>query len=216
MTSRPEAGAPSDEALVAAFLEGDDTAFDRLVERYDRWVYGICYRYFRDTADAEDAAQETFVAVLRRASTFTGAARFSTWLYRVAMNACNDLARKRDRRPRTVPLARPSHDAPGDADLDIAGDTADPTDVLAGRELGMELTAALRRLDAEHARTVVLHDVYGFGQAEIAASLGVAVGTVKSRLHRARGRLAQQLGHLRSASASREPLEASDPPTEQQ
>lgn len=197
----------SDEDLVAAFVRGDEAAFDRLVERHRRWVYGLCYRYFGDAADAEDAAQNTFVAVLRRAETFAGAARFSTWLYRVAMNACNDLARARDRRPRTVPL--PDGGTPGEPD----GDLPDVADVLANRELGLELEAALRRLDPDHARTVVLCDVHGLGQAEVAARQGVAVGTVKSRLHRARARLAEELAHLRSTTASREPSAPDDPPT---
>lgn len=198
---------PSDEALVAAFLAGDGAAFDRLVERHNRWVYGLCYRYFGNVADAEDAAQDTFVTVFRRASTFTGAARFSTWLYRVAVNACNDLARARDRRPRTVPLTR-GEASGADADLPEAAD------VLANRELGMELDAALQRLEPDHARTVVLCDVHGLDHAEVAARLGVAVGTVKSRVHRARARLAGELAHLRTTTASRqEPFLSDDPPT---
>jgi RNA polymerase sigma factor (sigma-70 family) len=89
----------SDEALLAAFVAGEDRAFDALVGRYERRVYAICYRYFGNAADAEDALQDAFVALLRRGSTFTGASSFSTWMYRVATNACNDLARKRARRP---------------------------------------------------------------------------------------------------------------------
>lgn len=206
--SADEDGAPSDEALVAAFLGGDDAAFDRLVERHDRWVYGLCYRYFGNAADAEDAAQNTFVAVYRRVSTFAGAARFSTWLYRVAVNACNDLARARDRRPPTVPLT--SGEAPEAADADLP----EAADLLANRELGMELDAALQRLQPEHARTVILCDVHGLDHADVAARLGVAVGTVKSRLHRARARLAGELGHLRPTTAQRqEPFVSDDPPT---
>lgn len=200
---------PSDEALVAAFLGGDHAAFDQILQRHNRWVYGLCYRYFGNAADAEDAAQDTFVTVFRRASTFTGSARFSTWLYRVAVNACNDLARARDRRPRTVPLTTDEGAEASDADLPPAAD------VLANRELGMELDAALQRLQPEHARTVVLCDVHGLDHADVAARLGVAVGTVKSRLHRARARLAGELGHLHTTTGEpREPFVSDDPPTQ--
>lgn len=189
----------TDEALVAAYVAGDAAAFDTLVQRYERRVYGICYRYFGDAADAEDAMQETFVTLLRRAETFTGAAAFSTWLYRVATNACNDLARKRSRRPRTVPLVTPSRDGDGPTGQDPAHDAPAVEDVLATRELGIELAAALRTLDREQREAVVLHDVYGVPYHEIAAREGVAVGTVKSRIHRAHARLATTLQHLHAA-----------------
>ncbi|MGH8901787.1 MAG: RNA polymerase sigma factor [Egibacteraceae bacterium] len=186
--TRPPAPAPrtvSDEALLTAFVGGDQRAFDQLVERYARRVYAICLRYFGNPPDAEDAAQEAFLALYRRAGTFSGAARFSTWMYRVATNACNDLARKRARRPQ-----------PANRDVtDLALTPA--ADLLANRELGMELTAALTALDPEYREPILLHDVSGFGYADIAAHLGVPVGTVKSRIHRGHARLAAALEYLR-------------------
>lgn len=215
----------SDEALVAAFVAGDTTAFDRLVDRYERRVYGICYRYFGNAQDAEDAMQDTFVALLRRGQSFQGTAAFSTWLYRVATNACNDLARKRSRRPRTVPLDRSS----SDGSAPEAADVPSVEDALANRELGLELMDALRELDPAHREAVVLHDVHGLPYADVAARAGVAVGTVKSRIHRAHARLAARLAHLHEraetsadeqagTSADRssvEPLPPSRPPTAQ-
>ncbi len=191
---RPPANAPpppvpSDEDLVAAFVDGspptNERAFDQLVERHERRVYAICLRYFGNPADAEDAAQEAFLALYRRAGTFTGAARFTTWMYRVATNACNDLARKRARRPQPT-------------NRDVADLEPMPAaDLLANRELGMELQAALAALNPEYREPVVLHDVGGFGYADIAARLGVPVGTVKSRIHRGHAHLAAALNHLR-------------------
>lgn len=166
--------------------------------RYSRRVYGICLHYFGHPADAEDAAQEAFVALLRRGSTFTGSSAFSTWMYRVATNACNDIARKRSRRP------RPALDG-----LDQLADTAGPDDLLANRELGLELHTALATLDHQSREAVVLHDVAGLPYADIAERLGVAVGTVKSRIHRAHGRLATGLAHLRELDGP------AQPPTEQ-
>jgi len=175
-----------DEDLLMAFVGGDQSAFDQLVDRYARRVYAICLRYFGNPPDAEDAAQEAFVTLYRRAGTFTGAARFSTWMYRVATNACNDLARKRARRPQTVTRG------------DTAGLAPTPApDLLANRELGMELEAALAALEPEYRELILLHDVSGFRYADIAARLGVPVGTVKSRIHRGHARLAAALSHLR-------------------
>lgn len=170
----------TDEELVAAWVGGDRAAFDELVRRYRRRVYGICFRYFGDASDAEDAAQDAFVALLRRAHTFQGTSSFSTWMYRVAVNACNDLARKRGRRPQR-----------SDADVStLADDLASPDDMMSRRELGMVLEKALAQLDPETRAAIVLHDVQGVPYQDIAERLGMAVGTVKSRIHRGHSRLA--------------------------
>ena len=209
MSSGHEEGAPtgagrSDEALVAAYVTGEADAFDELVDRYQRRVYGICYRYFGNAADAEDAAQEAFVALLRRADTFAGAASFSTWMYRVTMNACNDLARKRARRAQRT-----------DDDLSLREDLAHTTggveDELAARDLPDELVTALRGLDEATREAVVLHDVYHVPYQELADRAGVALGTVKSRIHRGHARLAEALA--RSRAADGEPSDRPRPPT---
>jgi RNA polymerase sigma-70 factor, ECF subfamily len=193
--------AASDEDLVAAFLAGDGGAFDALVTRYERRVYAICYRYFGDATDAEDAMQEAFVALLRRGSTFTGASSFSTWMYRVATNACNDIARKRARRPQR-------HGADVGDLPDGGGAVAGVDDQLAADSLGPDLLAALRTLDEATREAIVLHDVYGLGYAEIADRSEVAVGTVKSRIHRGHARLAEALRRPMT-----EPSSPSAPPT---
>lgn len=184
--------AHTDEQLVAAYVAGDRGALHELVGRYERRVYGICYRYFGNAADAEDAAQEAFVALLRRAETFTGAARFSTWMYRVAVNACNDLSRKRARRPQSA----------GEDISEMAERLPDPTDALGARELSLELGEGLSLLDEQTRTAIVLHDVQGFGYADVAERLGLPVGTVKSRIHRGHARLAAALGHLHAGAAA--------------
>lgn len=194
--------AATDEDLVAAYVAGDGAAFDELVSRYQRRVYGICYRYFGDPQDAEDAAQETFLTLLRRAETFTARARFSTWLYRVATNACNDISRRRSRRPQAAAAAP-----------DLAERAADE-DPVGTRELALDLQEALLALEPEQREAVVLHDVQGLPYADVAARLGVPVGTVKSRIHRGHARLAAV---LRAADDERgsgtEPLGPARPPT---
>jgi len=195
---------PADETLVADLAAGDAAAFTALVARYRRRVYGICLRYFRNTADAEDAAQDAFVALYRRAATFRGNAAFSTWMYRVTTNACNDLARQRGRRPRS-----------GTTTVEDLADRPAEEDLLATRELSLELSDALNLLDADSRAAVVLHDVQGLPYLEIAERLGVPVGTVKSRIHRSHARLAVSLDHLRADSpALGEPGSAAKPPTD--
>lgn len=189
---------PSDEELVAAFVGGDRAAFDEIVRRYSRRVYAICLRYFGDPSEAEDAAQETFVVLWRRASTFRGGAAFSTWLYRVTTNVCHDLGRRRARRPRPAEM-EPGDDAPATDDL------------LANRELGLDLAQALATLEADQREVVVLHDVGGVPYADIAERLGVPVGTVKSRIARGHARLATILADRRPT----EPRRPSSPPTVQ-
>ena len=200
----------TDVELVRAAAAGDSAALSELVERHSARVYGICLRYFRNPEDAEDATQETFVALLRRASSFQERAQFSTWLYRVATNACNDLARKRSRRPQTVPI----EDRHSDPDHALE-------DVLASREVSADLRRALESIDDAQRRAVVLHDVGGWPLAEIADVEGVAVGTIKSRVHRGHARLAALLPDLRSAASAqpeerdrqREPMDPDRPPT---
>lgn len=205
MTPAAEQGTTSDEELVTAYVGGDGRAFDTLVQRYSTRVYAVCYRYFGNAADAEDAAQDAFVALLRRAGTFKGTSSFATWMYRVATNACNDLARKQARRPQ-------SSTADIERVADEAGRAAAVEDELAAGGLGEELVAALRDLDAESREAIVLHDVYGVPYAEIAQRTNTAVGTVKSRIHRGHARLA---GALRSpqGSTTRELSEPGRPPT---
>jgi RNA polymerase sigma-70 factor, ECF subfamily len=197
-------GDTSDETLVAAYVAGDEDAFDRLVARYERRVYAVCYRYFGNAADAEDAAQEAFLTLLRRAGTFSGAASFSTWMYRVAVNTCNDLARKRARRPQRSGVDVSARD-------DLAGSAPSAEDAAALHALPDDLVAALDALDEPTREAVVLHDVYQVPYHEIAARAGVAVGTVKSRIHRGHARLAAALE--RAAGPGGEPSGPHRPPT---
>ncbi len=189
----------SDEQILTAYLHGSEreAAFAELVRRYERRVYGICYRYFGHPADAEDAAQDTFIAISRRASTFSGESKLSTWIYRVAVNACNDLARRRRRRPLT-PVA----------DVQTVADTptvADHDDMVVAEETAGRLQEALLQLDDVSRMLILLVGVEGLTYPEAAAATDLPVGTVKSRVHRARARLADLL-------AGRDVAEPTQPP----
>ena len=183
----PVASVPDDLQLLAAFVAGDPLAFHTLLQRHHGRVYAICYRYFGDRADAEDATQETFIALVRHAATVRGTAKLSTWLHRVAINSCHDIARRRARRP------RPSHqDMP---------DVAEPFDRLTYRETELDLQAALARLDATSRAALILVAIDDHTYAEAAEIVGMSVAAMKSCIHRARAQLAGILAEGFAASA---------------
>jgi RNA polymerase sigma-70 factor (ECF subfamily) len=191
---------PSDEALLAAHLRGDPRAFGELVARHERRVYGLCLRILGHREDAEDATQEAFLAALRKASSFRRAAAFSTWLYRIAVNAATDQARRRGR-------ARLATLDPEDAGLAVAP----------GGELGevvastVAVQTALSQVPEEFRVAVVLCDLYRIPYADAAQILEVPVGTVKSRVFRGRLALADCLRDPADAPSPAEPRDA-DPP----
>ena len=184
--------APSDEALLAAHLRGDPGAFGELVARHERRIYGLCLRILGNREDAEDATQEAFLAALRKACSFRKAAAFSTWLYRIAVNAATDQARRRGR-------ARLAALDPEDAGLAAPG--GELGEVVAA---AVAVQTALAQVPEEFRVAVVLCDLYRVPYAEAAQILEVPVGTVKSRVFRGRAALADRLG-APAASPARPP-----------
>ena len=192
---------PSDEVLLAAHLRGDPAAFGQLVARHERRIYGLCLRILANREDAEDATQEAFVAALRKASSFRRAAAFSTWLYRIAVNAATDQARRRGR-------ARLAALDPEDAGLAVDR----------GGELGEVVAAAvtvqtaLAQVPEEFRVAVVLCDLYRLPYADAAQVLEVPVGTVKSRVFRGRAALAERLASNPEATPDRPSLRVAGGP----
>lgn len=162
---------------------GDRRAFDDLMRRHEDRVFAVCLRILRHRDAALDAVQDTFLTVFRKSDQFRGDSTFSTWIYRVAVNTCYDHLRRASRR-RTDALPE-AHDPPDPR----AGDQIDSV------ELRPDLARALAALSEEFRAAVVLSDVEGLAVAEVAEILGVAEGTVKSRVHRGRKQLAAFLGN---------------------
>jgi RNA polymerase sigma-70 factor (ECF subfamily) len=167
----------ADEILVRRAQRGDRYAFERLVEGHQHRLYTLAARVLGSREDADDAVQEALVRAWLALPRFRGDARFSTWLYRIVVNAAHDVRAKR----RAVPVEDPP-------------DLADPRDRFAEQELSGELQRALDALDESYRVAVVLYDVLGCSYAEIAEMTGVAEGTVKSRIFRGRSELAARLG----------------------
>ena len=185
-----EAAVDPDRALVDRARAGDAGAFEMLVRRYQGWVFTLALRMLGDRAEAEDMAQEIFLKAYRGLKRFKGASRFSTWLYAIASHHCLNQLEARRRRPRPHGRAgdRPDHaehDPP--AAVDRLADQAPRADALLERmDLARIVQAELANLTAEHRIILVLRDIQGLSYEEIAQTLRLELGTVRSRLHRAR------------------------------
>jgi RNA polymerase sigma-70 factor, ECF subfamily len=174
-----------DRTLIDAAQAGDRRALDALLRRHQERVYGVCRRLAGNDADALDATQEALIAVVRGLPRFDHRSAFSTWVYRVATNACLDELRRRGRRPITG-LDPDLAEATGR----ISSDAPPLDDALADR---LDIDAALEQLPLEFRAAVVLRDQLGLDYAEIAEVLGIPPGTVRSRIARGRSHLARQL-----------------------
>lgn len=166
-----------DAALLARLRAGDDRAFETLVITHQHRVFGVALRMLGDRAEAEDAAQETFLRAHRALAEFRGEARLSTWLYAIASRVCLD---------RLASGARRLERGDEAALLRLAAPGADAAGALERGELEAALQQAIAALPEERRLVVVLRDLEGLSYEEIAAALGVELGTVRSRLHRAR------------------------------
>ena len=187
-----------DKDLVALWQKGDDAAFEELMHRHERRVYRLLYRMMGNKEDAEDLTQEAFLSLHRYGHRFRAEARFSTFVYRVAANAALNRRRSLGRgRARVEKLKH--RQAAGD---DLPSSPRDPEDSASGAELTGHVREALDQLSPSLRLPVVLYDIEGLAYGEIAKVLGIAEGTVKSRIHRARRALRDQLKGLLGAPAA--------------
>ncbi len=179
----------TDDELVAAAQAGDAAAMDQLLRRHYGRVHAVCRRIAGGTRDADDAAQEAMIRVVRNLDRFDGRSAFTTWIYRIATNTALDELRKRKRRPQL-------HVVDGDGDRgprDVADDLAHRrVDAVADR---ITIDAALAELPEDFRVVVVMRDVGDLDYGEIAAELDIPVGTVKSRIARGRRMLVEKLGN---------------------
>jgi len=193
-----------DRSLVDQARSGDARAFEALVRRYQRWVFSLGLRMLGDRAEAEDMAQEIFLKAYRGLGSFKGASRFSTWLYSIASHHClNSLAARR-RRPASASGGATGsrgtvEDDPPTAVDRLANGAPRADAILERAELARIVQAELRNLRRDHRLILILRDIQGLSYEEIAETLRLELGTVRSRLHRARMEMKARLTpHLRS------------------
>jgi RNA polymerase sigma-70 factor (ECF subfamily) len=166
---------------VLACQRGEREAFDPLVERYQRDIYRLCYRYVNDPQDANDMAQEVFLKAYRAIGRFRGDSSFSTWLYRIAVNTCLNF--RSSRRPEGEPLSDRLPDA-----------QAGVLDSMVDDERARRVREAVSRLPEKQRATLILKIYHELTHEEVAGIVGSSVGTVKANLFHALGNLRKMLG----------------------
>lgn len=187
LSSTADAGASprslreDDREALLAWRNGEREAFDRLVERYQRDVYRLCYRYVNNHHDASDMAQEVFLRAYRALGKFRGDSAFSTWLYRIAVNTCLNF--RSARRP-------PSEELPDSLPDPQEG----ALDGMERDERAHLVRAAIQDLPEKQRATLILKIYHELSHEEIAGILGASVGTVKANLFHALGKLKRRLG----------------------
>lgn len=181
-----------EEAFVRRLQARDETAFNELVVTYERRVFALVFRMLGRREEAEDLAQEVFVQVFKAIDQFRGDSKLSTWIYRIAVNLCKN---------RTKYLARRHAGSEDDVDamadrapLSTAkgvsvGDVGRPDELVEGMQLEVVVKRAIAQIDTDFRQVLILRDVEDMSYEEIAAVTGLAEGTVKSRIHRARAQL---------------------------
>jgi len=184
-----------DAELIERWQAGDESAFETLIRRHERRVFGLVLRMLGDREEAADVAQETFLSLHRHGRRFRREARFSTFVYRVAANAALNRRRTLGRkRAREQALARQQQ-----AGFELPTPHRDPEDATSGGEIQKRVQQALLELPPSLRMAVVLYDIEGQSYSEIAEALRIPEGTVKSRIHRARSALRGLLRPLASA-----------------
>jgi RNA polymerase sigma-70 factor (ECF subfamily) len=181
-----------DGDLVERWQAGDQSAFEALIRRHERRVFGLLMRMLGNRQDAEDVAQEAFLSLHRHGHRFRHQARFSTFVFRVAANAALNRRRtlgRKNARIRQLKLRQ-------EAGTDLPTTPRDPEAQTAGAEIQLQVQEALSRLPEDLRMATVLYDIEGLSYREIATVLKIPEGTVKSRIHRARSALRSRLKGL--------------------
>ena len=186
----------SDSQLVARVKKGDKRAFDLLVLKYQYKVHAIVSRYIKDFDEVNDVTQEAFIKAYRAMGKFRGDSQFYTWLYRIAVNTAKNYLVSRNRRPpaRDVEV----DDAEYYAGSDNLKDVASPEALMYRDELEVVVDEAIRELPEDLRTAVTLREFEGLSYEEIADVMGCPVGTVRSRIFRAREAIDQQVQALAS------------------
>jgi RNA polymerase sigma-70 factor (ECF subfamily) len=188
-----------DADVVTLAQQGREDAFRELIRRYERPVFSLIFRMVRDSATAEDLSQDTFIKILNAIDKYRPEFKFSSWLFKIAHNIAIDFLRRRQLDTISIdgsPHAATAAEAEASTfDIDSGGENA--LDAMAAKELGSAIERAIGALRPEYRSCIMLRHVEGRSYEEIAATLDLPLGTVKTYIHRARSQLREALEHLR-------------------
>lgn len=184
-----------DQQLVERSQQGDKRAFGLLVEKYQRRLARLLSRFVRDPAEVEDVTQEAFIKAYRALPNFRGDSAFYTWLYRIGINtAKNYLMATLRRAPTSTDVD--ADDAEGLDEAEQLRDVNTPESLLLSREIGNTVSAAIQALPEDLRTAIQLREIEGMSYEDIAQSMNCPIGTVRSRIFRAREAIAEQLKPL--------------------
>lgn len=196
---KPETSASSDKQLVARVQKGDRRAFDLLVIKYQKRIIALSYRFVNDPMEAQDIAQEAFIKAFRAAPGFRGDSAFYTWLYRITINTAKNYLQSRGRRA-------PLHDMDVDDEEQFVADqnlenNASPEALMQRDQLKSVIFSCMEKLPDELQQAIKLREMDGMSYEDIAVAMGCPVGTVRSRIFRAREAIDKQIQPLVEQSA---------------
>lgn len=191
-----------DQALVERAQQGDQRAFDQLVMKYQRKLGRLLSRFIRDPGEVEDVTQEAFIKAFRALPAFRGESAFYTWLYRIGINtAKNYLVSQGRRAPTTTEFD--AEEAEGFEDATQLRDINTPESILFSKQIGETVNSAMESLPEELRSAIVLREIEGLSYEEIAQAMDCPIGTVRSRIFRAREAVAAKLRPLLETSTDR-------------
>jgi len=193
MNHGDDAGKPREADLIERAKSGDLSAFEELFILYRNQVFSLAYRMTGNPTDAEDLCQEVFLQAMRKIGSFQGRSAFSTWLYRVTVNRSKDHLRRKKRSPEVLQIGDEQPEPKASVESELSGKPGGPEESAVSSEAGQLVRAALVKLPIGLRTPLVLHELEGLEYREIARVLRLPVGTVKSRIFRARARLAEIL-----------------------
>ncbi|WP_312649459.1 RNA polymerase sigma factor [Aminipila sp.] len=170
--------------LIKKAKEGDEGSFEALILSCKGKAYNIALRYVKNENDALDVLQESFIKIFRNLSKFNEESKFETWVYRIVVNTCNDFLRKNKNKHNEISVLLDENDH--EKELDIPDNTPPPEAVILNKEHSEYILDCLEKIPIDHREIIVLRDIKGFTYEEISEILECSIGTVKSRISRAR------------------------------